>query len=195
MTQPVGVILAAGFAARMGRPKQLLPYRDTTLLGAVIAAARASALDRVILVLGAHRAEIVAAHDLEGIDVVENPHPQRGNLSSLRLAAARAPDAPLLLLMGDMPGVDPLVIDAQLERWRQQPGWLRVTEYTDGRGHPFVLSPELIGELDQLEGPKPLWALSQHDRADTLVVPGPMPVDVDTPDDYRKAVARRRPQR
>lgn len=33
-TQITGVVLAAGRSNRLGTPKQLLPYRDTTVLGA-----------------------------------------------------------------------------------------------------------------------------------------------------------------
>ena len=43
---------------RMGEPKQLLPYRGSTLLNAVIASAEASRLDHVVIVTGAN-AEVV----------------------------------------------------------------------------------------------------------------------------------------
>ncbi len=190
MSHPVGVILAAGLATRMGRPKQLLPYRDTTVLGSVIAAARASRLERVILVLGAYRDEVEAAVDTVGVAVVHNPEPERGNLSSLLIAGAEAGDAPIVLLMGDMPGIAPAVIDAHIAAWDESPAWMRVTEYHDGRGHPFLLAPDLVAGLSELEGPKPLWALTQMPAAESLVVDEPMPVDVDTPEDYGEALAR-----
>lgn len=190
MSRPVGVILAAGLATRMGRPKQLLPYRDTMVLGSVIAAARASRIERVILVLGAYGDDVVAAVDTADVEVVHNPEPVRGNLSSLLIAVAESGDAPILLLMGDMPGVDPTVIDAQLDAWDESPAWMRITEYRDGRGHPFLLSPEFVAGLSELEGPKPLWTLTHAPATEVLVVAQPMPVDVDTPEDYGEALAR-----
>jgi molybdenum cofactor cytidylyltransferase len=36
-----GLVLAAGGSSRLGRPKQLLPYRGATLLDAVLDTARA----------------------------------------------------------------------------------------------------------------------------------------------------------
>ena len=36
-----GLVLGAGGSKRLGRPKQLLPYRDGTLLGHVVGVARA----------------------------------------------------------------------------------------------------------------------------------------------------------
>ena len=48
-----GLILGAGASSRFGQPKQLLPFRGTTLLGWVIRQAeRADGLDEVIVVLG-----------------------------------------------------------------------------------------------------------------------------------------------
>ena len=45
-----GIVLAAGSAMRMGEPKQLLPYRGSTLLNVVLASAEASRLDHVVVV-------------------------------------------------------------------------------------------------------------------------------------------------
>jgi molybdenum cofactor cytidylyltransferase len=191
VSSPVGVILAAGFATRMGRPKQLLPYGDgTTVLGSVIGAALASRLERVILVLGAHGAEVLAAVDTEAVEVLHNPEPERGNLSSLLVATAESGASPVLLLMGDMPGVESTVIDAHIDAWAESPAWMRITEYADGRGHPFVLSRDFVAGLSDLEGPKPLWALTRTPAAEALPYAGPMPVDVDTPEDYGEALAR-----
>lgn len=190
MSEPVGVILAAGLATRMGRPKQLLGYRDGTVLGSVLGAARSSRLRRVAVVLGAYEREIRDSVDLSEAWVAVNPAPERGTLSSLQVAAETTGNAPLLLLMGDMPGIAPAVIDAHLSAWDDDPAWLRTTAYTDSVGHPLMLSPELIGGLGELVGPKPLWHLTQDERTRSLQVDGPMPVDVDTPGDYSEALAR-----
>jgi molybdenum cofactor cytidylyltransferase len=47
-----GVVLAAGNSRRLGEPKQLLPYRDTTLLGATLEVARRAGFDQLIVTLG-----------------------------------------------------------------------------------------------------------------------------------------------
>ena len=190
MKAAVGVILAGGLSIRMGQPKQLLPYGDGTVLDSVVDAARASKLERICVVLGAYEPEIRYTVGLHEAWTVVNPEPERGNLSSLQAAAKTVGDAAVVLLMGDMPGVEPEVIDRHLEAWSDDPAWLRTTTYADGVGHPFMLSPELIAGLDELSGPKPLWALTQDERTRTLEVSGPMPVDVDTPEDYTEALAR-----
>ena len=53
-----GVVLAAGRSARLGTPKQLLPYGDTTVLGATVAVARSCGFDQLIVTLG-HGADAV----------------------------------------------------------------------------------------------------------------------------------------
>src|SRR5699024_3107161 len=44
-----GLVLAAGGSRRLGRPKQLLPYRGGTLLGHVVETARACAFDQLVV--------------------------------------------------------------------------------------------------------------------------------------------------
>lgn len=190
MSDPVGVVLAAGLATRMGRPKQLLPYRNGSVLGAVLGAARVSRLRRVVVVLGAYEQEIRRIVPLGDVSVVVNPEPHRGNLSSLLTAATVTGGAPILLLMGDMPGVAPEVIDLHLDAWSAEPAWLRTTTYANGVGHPFMLSPDVVAKLDELAEPRPLWSLTQDGRAETLRVECDMPADIDTPDDYRDALAQ-----
>ena len=47
-----GLVLAAGGSSRLGRPKQLLPYRGATLLDAVLGTARACGFDQLLVALG-----------------------------------------------------------------------------------------------------------------------------------------------
>ena len=52
MSELVGVVLGAGSSKRLGRPKQTLAFGGRTLLAHVMADVEASALSRVVLVLG-----------------------------------------------------------------------------------------------------------------------------------------------
>ncbi|MCV7103508.1 NTP transferase domain-containing protein, partial [Mycobacterium palustre] len=61
-----GVVLAAGGSRRLGAPKQLLPYRDTTLLGATLGVARGAGFDQLIVTLGAAARAVRAAVRLDG---------------------------------------------------------------------------------------------------------------------------------
>lgn len=189
----VGIVLAAGESARMGRPKQLLPLEGTTLLSFVIAQAERSRLDDVVVVTGANAEEVENRVELDRAVVARNPDYRRGNMSSLAAGAGVAsnPDA-VLLLMGDMPGVDTAVIDRFVDLWREEQPWAAVAAYQDGIAHPFLLSASALETALELQQPKALWAFLVAEPAGDVrhvVVAGPRPRDVDTPDDYATLLA------
>ena len=90
-----------------GRPKQLLPYGDGTLLGHVVGVARACPFDADVVAIGGSADEVRAGVDLAGADVVVNDAYGAGCSSSI--AAALAVVDPrcdvLVLMLGDQPGV------------------------------------------------------------------------------------------
>ncbi len=65
--------------------------------------------------------------------------------------------------------------------------------YADGRGHPLVFARSMFGELAQLHGDKGVWKLLDRHAADVVdvPVPGPIPPDVDTWQDYEAVLAAR----
>jgi molybdenum cofactor cytidylyltransferase len=186
MAVVVGVVLGAGLSRRLGRPKQTLPLGDTTLLGWTVREAEASSLDRVVLVT-------TADVETERAEVVEpNGRDPSCTATSLRSGLAAAGDADaVVLLLGDMPGVDADVIDQVRAAWEDGRPWALATEYEDGRGHPLVFSAEAVETLRAARGPKPAWRLleSEPDRVAAAHVARPLPRDVDTWEDY-EAVLR-----
>jgi len=66
------LILAAGASSRMGEAKQLLPWRDTTLLGNAISTAKTSRANEVLIVLGANADTIKAEVISKNITFLEN---------------------------------------------------------------------------------------------------------------------------
>jgi molybdenum cofactor cytidylyltransferase len=68
---------------------------------------------------------------------------------------------------------------------------LAVCRYDDGRGHPFAFGRAVFDELGQLHGDKAVWKLLDRRPGDVaeVPVPGPVPLDVDTWDDYEAVVA------
>ncbi len=64
---------------------------------------------------------------------------------------------------------------------------LAVCRYADGRGHPFAFGRAVFPELGRLHGDKAVWKLLHEHGAEVAEVPvdGPVPLDVDTWEDYR----------
>jgi molybdenum cofactor cytidylyltransferase len=186
-----GLVLAAGGSSRLGRPKQLLPYRGATLLDWVLGTARACRFDQLVVALGGAAAEVRERVDLGAVDVVVNDAYASGCSSSIAaaLGAVHPRCDVLVLLLGDQPGVTPANVRALLAGRGDAP--LAVCRYDEGRGHPFAFGRQVFGELAELHGDKGVWKLlDRHAAAVAEVrVPGPVPIDVDTPDDYAAVLA------
>ena len=185
------LVLAAGGSSRLGRPKQLLPYRGATLLDSVLATARACDPSQLVVALGGAAEEVRGAVDLSGADVVVNDAYGSGCSSSIAAAlGALDPRCDVLvLLLGDQPGVTPETVRTLVARRGQAP--LAVCRYDDGRGHPFAFGREVFGDLAQLHGDKAVWKLLDRRAGDVVEVPVPgrVPRDVDTWEDYEAVLA------
>jgi molybdenum cofactor cytidylyltransferase len=69
---------------------------------------------------------------------------------------------------------------------------LAVCRYDDGRGHPIAFSRTMFGALADLHGDKGVWRLLDQGGDDVVAVAiaGPLPLDVDTEEDYRSVLAQ-----
>ena len=186
-----GLVLGAGGSRRLGRPKQLLAYGETTLLGHVLNTARGCRFDQLIVALGGSADGVREQVDLGGAEVVLNESFGSGCSSSIAaaLGAVHPRCEVLVLMLGDQPGVEPATVHALLAGRGDAP--LAVCRYDDGRGHPFVFARRIFRELADLHGDKGVWRLLDE-RADDIVeveIAGPVPLDVDTPEDYEAVLA------
>src|SRR5215216_7804417 len=182
-----GLVLGAGGSRRLGRPKQLLPFGEGTLLGHVVGTARACRFDQTIVAIGGAAEDVRAGVDLGGAEVVVNDAYGEGCSSSIAAALAVVDERcdVLVLMLGDQPGVTADTVSTLLRGRGGSP--MAVCRYEDGRGHPLAFARGTFGELAGLHGDKAVWRLLEQ-RADEVVevpVAGPIPRDVDTPQDYR----------
>src|SRR6478609_8292619 len=84
-----GVVLGAGGSRRLGRPKQLRPYADTTVLGATVDVARGCGFDQLIVTLGGAADAVREAVLLDDVDVVTVDDFGSGCSSSADMTTAR----------------------------------------------------------------------------------------------------------
>jgi len=186
-----GLVLGAGGSRRLGSPKQVLPYGGGTLLGHVVGVARACRFDQLLVAIGGAAAEVRERVDLAGAEVVVNDDYGEGCASSIGAAlGAVDPRCDVLVLMlGDQPGVDAGTVVALLEG--RAGADLAVCRYDDGRGHPIAVGRAAFGDLASLHGDKGVWRLldAGGDAVAEVRVPGPVPIDVDTREDYAAVLA------
>jgi nicotine blue oxidoreductase len=159
------VVLAAGASTRFGSPKQRL------LLEPVLERVRASSVDDVLVVLGAHEVET-------GARSVRCPEWERGPGASLRCGLSALPRAAAaaVVVLADGPDLAPEAIDRVIERWRGERAPVVAASYGGLRLHPVLLARE-AWPLVPDEGARGLDAVLVS--CDDLDPPG----DVDTADD------------
>jgi nicotine blue oxidoreductase len=159
------VVLAAGASSRFGSPKQAL------LLEPVLERVRASSVDDVLVVLGAHELESSAR-------TVRCPDWDRGPGASLRCGLAALPDdaGAAVVVLADGPGLDPAAIDRVISVWHEQPAPVVSATYDGIRLHPVLLAREVWPQIPD-DGAKNLGAVLV--ACDDLSPPG----DVDFADE------------
>lgn len=189
------VVLAAGASTRMGSPKQLLEVRGRPLLERIVAAACASRVDDVVVVLGAEAQRIRDAIHIGRARVVVNANFADGMSTSLRAGVAALGDevARVVIVLGDQPDVDAPLIDELLAVQEASRLPAAALDF-DGLLHPpVVLARELWPRIDALRGDVGLRQLLRQDpdRVARLAAPSPAghPIDIDTPQDAAELIA------
>ncbi|MGI8730818.1 MAG: nucleotidyltransferase family protein [Solirubrobacteraceae bacterium] len=186
-----GLVLGAGGSRRLGRPKQLLPYGGRTLLGHVLTTARECPFDQRLVALGGSADGVREQVDLSGFDVVLNESYGSGCSSSIAAALAQVDERAdlLVLMLGDQPGVTVKTVEALLTA--SDEAAITVCDYDDQRGHPCAFARRIFEQLANLHGDKGVWRLLDQRAAEVVevAIEGPVPLDVDTPEDYEAVLA------
>lgn len=181
------LVLAAGRSQRMGSPKLLLTLRGQTLLGRVIAAARASRCDDVLVVLGEMAHRVGQEAKAAGARTVLNPRYPEGMGTSIAAGiAALAPECDAaVVLLGDQPRVGADAINALIDAHWATGKPLVASRYGNVVGAPALIARPLFAEAAALSGD--IGARPLIMRHPELVVEVPLPPeasgDVDTPED------------
>jgi molybdenum cofactor cytidylyltransferase len=191
------IILAAGRSARMGKPKLLLPWGDTSVLGHLIEEWRALHAKQIAVVCAPVDQAIQAELDRLGFEEknqVINPAPERGMFSSIQCAAQwpgwQAGLTHWAIVLGDQPHLQRQTLRQVLDFSAAQPGSVcQPSRHGHGR-HPALLPQAVFRQvagstaatLKEFLGvrPRPVALCELND-------PG-LDLDIDRPEDYRKAL-------
>lgn len=184
------VVLAAGLARRMGRPKLLLDWGGRPVIRRAVEQVAAGGVDEVLVVVGP------AAHALrqalEGLPVrfVENPAPEAGQGRSIAcgIAALAAGTEAALVALGDQPALPPQVIPRILEIFRRTRKAIVTPVYGGVQGAPVLFAASVFAELCALSGDRGARGVVDQDPARVAPAPFdlPVPPDLDTPEEYER---------
>jgi molybdenum cofactor cytidylyltransferase len=181
----------------MGRPKALLPIGMTgeTFLDRITRTLIEGGLDDIVVVVGAHGGAIRSgAQRTAGVRIVDNPHWEQGQLTSL-LAGLRAVDAPhvsaVLMTLIDVPLFSASTVRALVTAHRERDAVI-VRPVSGGRhGHPVIFDRSLFDELrnaDPLRGAKQVVRTHADDIVEVPVLDEGAFTDIDTPRDYERFI-------
>jgi len=200
VTRVGAIVLAAGQSSRFraaGGPdltKLVAKLDGKPIVRRVVEAALATRARPVVVVTGYARESVEAAlADLE-IGVAFNPRFASGLASSLSAGLSATPRnvAGALVLLGDMPLIEPRLADALIEAFLAREGALAAIPLTEGRrGNPVLLGRGLFEAALRLTGDEGarrlIGALNEGELVEVEASDMGVTFDVDTPEDLAAA--------
>ncbi len=191
----------------MGRPKLLLPFGASTVIGSVTSSFRAAGVERIAVVASPLDLPLQDWVRRSGLILAINPDPERGMLSSVLEGLAALGGAETLATRGerllispaDLPAISASTILAALTllesgsldsggRSGDAPAVLAWPTYRGRNGHPLAVAAEAIAEIPRLDPSIGLRQLRERfaGRIATVEVDDPGAVDdADTPEQYK----------
>jgi molybdenum cofactor cytidylyltransferase len=189
------VILAAGQSSRMGQPKLLLPWGESSILGHLI---------KQWQQLGAKQIRVVCSPNDSGINAelnrlnfppsarVVNPNPQRGMFSSIQCAAAwqgwEAVVTHWAIVLGDQPHLSLETLRTIIDFSAGHPDKVGQPRKDGHRYHPVVLPRKVFEQLRSSTAANLKEFLVSCETAYCEMADAGLELDIDRPEDYQKAL-------
>ena len=191
------VLLAAGRSTRMGRPKLLLPWGRTSVLGHLVRQWHALGAKQIAVVCAPDDAAMRLELDRLGfpaLDRIINPAPQRGMFSSTQCAAQWPGwDAAIThwaIVLGDQPHLEPQTLRSVLKFSAAHPASVCQPARLGRPRHPVLLPKAIFRRLATSTAPTLKEFLAASSRRVALCElddPG-LDLDIDRPEDYQQAL-------
>ena len=178
-------VLAAGESKRMGSPKQLLKWKDKTMLGHIVDVALESEAGEVMVIVGAE-AEKVKQVIPPRARTVFNARYQAGQSESVKAAVAASTNSEaIVFLLTDQPNITPHIINALIQKWRETLAPIVCARVNGKRANPVLFDRSVWHDLNQLTGDTGGRAI--FDRHEIVYVDWDDSIlgEADTPDEYR----------
>jgi len=189
------IILAAGNSSRLGRPKQLLEYKESTLLKNTVSEALKVENSFVIVVTGSNHDLIEKELNLPEITFSFNSDWENGMSSSIvngikELLFLNPKCEQCVLAVCDQPFVSSLIFENLIKEHHTAQKGIVASAYSETLGTPVLFHKKYFQDLLELkgqEGAKKLIKKYAEDVVSVLFEKGN--IDIDTEEDYFKLIS------
>lgn len=186
------IILAAGYSSRANAYKMTLPLGHSTVLEQTLS--KFEGCCRRVVVVAGFQAEIIEEEIAKinrkdaysfGIQLVYNEHFNKGMFSSIQ-KGCRVVNVPTFFLT---PGDCPLVKKETIQLLEKHKGNVVIPSFNFKGGHPIKLSSAVAQKILETPPESNLRMVLSGFKKEYLNVHDPgVLMDIDTPDDYQKAI-------
>lgn len=179
----------------MGKPKLVLPWGDTSILGHLLQQWKAIRVAQIVVVYAAESGPISGELDRLGFpesNRILNPAPAGGMFSSIRCAAAwpgwRADLTHWIITLGDQPQLGAATLQSLLNFGARNPEKICQPMRNERRRHPVMLPQRFFAELKKTPAADMKMFLVEHtkDLSGFESSDEGLDFDVDTPEDYER---------
>jgi len=191
------IILGAGDSVRMGRPKLLLPWGKTSIIGHLFSQWQALQAEQIVIVQRPGDQPLNVELDrlnFPGTNRIENPDSQRGMFSSIQCAANWGGWKNNLnvwaVILGDQPHLKPETLRALVAFHGEHTDAICQPSHGGRSRHPVLLPRPALIELRQSQAEtlkdflrQTSCRIMEHPLADAG-----LEIDLDRPEDYERAV-------
>lgn len=184
------LILAAGESVRLGLPKQLIKWKDKTLIEHIINLIKDTNLSPVIVVLGAYRDKILKVIPNNDISVLINNHWREGKASSIRIginALTKKDVDAVIIFVVDQPYLNKDVINSIIDVYTQKKSLIIAPQINGIFINPVLFDHVMFKELKTLQNNE--GGLSLFNKYSVEVLPWSderLMIDVDRFEDLTK---------
>jgi molybdenum cofactor cytidylyltransferase len=189
------VILAAGSSRRMGRPKLLLPWGTTSVLGHQISLWEAFGAAQICIVYAEDDPGMRAELDRLAVPIADrivNPHTDQDMFGSICCAAMWKgwyPDLThVVISLGDQPHLRLETLLALGDLAKEQPDRICQPCRNGHMRHPVILPKQLFRELQITRAATLKEFLGSHLIASIEIDDPGLDLDIDEPADYEQAL-------
>ena len=146
-----GIIMAAGNSSRFGKNKLLLEEDGEFLIERVLKVAKASKLDRIILIYKDKRVGKIGRD--YGIDIVYNPRSFLGQSESLKSGVRYGNrESDYMFFVGDQPFLTVETVDKLIDAYFDNKDKIIVPSYQGKNGMPTIFPSKYRKELLSIDG-------------------------------------------